>query len=325
MTERKVWFTQPKTVSLYEFEPGPAPLADDEIDGHTVYSLISAGTEINGIYYDNQDWKGYPKTSGYAAVFRVERTGKAVSGFHAGDFAMGWLPHASYQRTKEKQAVRIPEGLALTSAPFARIAAVSAASIARFSLRPGTRPLVVTGLGNIGIMAMQLYSAIGYEVIATDPDESRVKFVSEKLGMKAYTDLGDAYESRFGLALECSGTQQAVLECCRLLGKEGELALVGVPWKQTADLQSYPILNQIFYKYLRCFSGWECDLPLNPTDTMPNSRLGGIHLALRLLSEGKMRTSGLFTLEKPDGIQRIYDAIANRATPAPSVILDWRT
>ena len=322
--ERMVWFPEKMKVCIKTYEPDLSPLDEHEIAGHTVCSLISAGTEINAFYYDNQNWNNYPKGSGYAAVFRVEQTGSEVHDIHPGDYVMGWLPHKSYQRVKEQNVVAVPETLNCESAPFARITAVSGASIARFYHRPGTKPAVVTGLGNVGVMAMQLYSAIGYDVVGTDVDENRVNFVRDRLGMKAYTSLGSEYDDYFGIALECSGTQQAVLECCRLLGKEGELSLVGVPWKQTADLQSYPILNKIFYKYLRVFSGWECDLPLTATDTQPDSRLGLIDLALRLLSEGKIRTEGLYCVRKPDHIQDIYDSIANHTAPAPSVILDWK-
>lgn len=321
--ERKVWFTGKKKVCIKEYEPDLSPLGEFEIAGHTICSLISAGTEINAFYYDNQNWGGYPKSSGYAAVFKVEAIGDSVKDIHIEDCVMGWLPHASYQRTNKQNVVVIPQGLECTAAPFARIAAVSAASISRFSHRPGTKPAVVTGLGTVGIMAMQLYSALGYEVIGTDVDETRVEFVNKRLGLSAYTSLGSDYDNKFGIALECSGTQQATLECCRLLGNEGELSLVGVPWRQTADIQSYPLLNKIFYKYLRVFSGWECDLPDNPTDTQPDSKLGGIRLALRLLAEGKMNTEELYSLQSPDDIQHTYDSIANHTSPAPSTILDW--
>ena len=323
MTEKKVWLPKKKTVTLLEFEPDTGPLGALEIAGHTICSLISAGTEINGSYNDSQNFNNYPKTSGYAAVFEVEQVGASVSTIRPGDRVMGWLPHASYQRTSVSNVVSIPDSLDSKAAPFARITAVPAASIARFFHRPGTKPALVTGLGNVGIMAMQLYRALGYEVIGMDVDEKRARFVSEQFGLQAYSVLDESYESTFGIALECSGTQQATLECCRLLGNEGELSLVGVPWKQTADLQSYLILNRIFYKYLRCFSGWECDLPDNPTDTQPDSKLGAIRLALRLLSEGKLRTDGLYSIEKPENIQQIYASLADHSAPASSVILDW--
>ena len=323
--ERMVWFTQKKTVCIKEYEPDTSPLGEYEIAGHTICSLISAGTEINSCYYDNQNWGDYPKSSGYAAVFNVEQVGNSVKNIRPGDRVMGWLPHASYQRTHMQNVVIVPKDLDSKAAPFARIAAVSAASISRFSHRPGTKPAIVTGLGNVGIMAMQLYSALGYEVVGTDVDEARVKYVNEKLGLKAYKTLGSEYDNKFGIALECSGYQQAALDCCRLLGNEGELSLVGVPWKQTGDIQSYQVLNRIFYKYLRVFSGWECDLPDNPTDTQPDSKMGGISLALRLLSEGKMRTEGLYSVQSPADIQNIYDSIANHTSSVPSVILDWST
>lgn len=325
MSETRITFLAPKTVCLQEFEPSDAPLSEQEIDGHTICSLISAGTEIGNFYYNNQNFCRYPSSSGYAAVFEVEHIGKAVTTVKIGDRVMGWLPHASYQRTDCRHVIPVPETLDSRAAPFARIAAVSAASLSRFTYRPGTKPVLVMGLGNVGIMAMQLYTALGYEVYGMDIDAGRAAFVSERFGLRAYSSFGTEYENRFGLALECSGTQQGTLECCRLLDYEGEMSLVGVPWRQTADLQSYLILNKIFYKYLRCFSGWENDLPDRPTATQPDSKLGGIGLALRLLSEGKMKTDGLFSLEKPDNPQILYDSLAKQTASAPSIMIDWQT
>ena len=65
-------------------------------------------------------------------------------------------------------------------------------------------------------------------------------------------------------------------------------------------------------------------MPDNPTDTQPDSKMGAIRLALRLLSEGKMQTEGLYSVKNPIDIQNIYDSIANHTSPAPSIILDWQ-
>ena len=104
------------------------------------------------------------------------------------------------------------------------------------------------GLGNVGIMAMQLYTALGYEVYGMDIDAGHAAFVSERFGLRAYSSFGTEYGKRFGLALECSGTQQGTLECCRLLDKEGELSFVGVPWRQTASAPSIMIDWQTGHK-----------------------------------------------------------------------------
>ena len=219
--ERRVLFTDRETVVLEEYDRFGGPLAADEVEGHTVCSLISAGTEINGTYYDTQGWGNYPRGSGYAAVFRVERVGADVTACRAGDLVMGWHQHQSFQRVREKDIVVLPKGIDPKAAPFARMSAVPAASLARITLRPGAWPIVVVGLGNVGIMAMQLYAALGYEVVGTDIDPKRAEVAAKVTGLPAFAGLGGEYDDYFGAALECSGTQQGTLECCRLLRPEG--------------------------------------------------------------------------------------------------------
>jgi hypothetical protein len=52
-------------------------VADDEIFGRTLYTLISPGTELASDYCGDK----FPKFPGYAAVARVESTGKSVTMF----------------------------------------------------------------------------------------------------------------------------------------------------------------------------------------------------------------------------------------------------
>ena len=65
MTNNYLKFVKSKTVEIGEEEIDIENLNPDFIAGHTVVSLISAGTEINASYLDVFNW-GYPKKSGYA-------------------------------------------------------------------------------------------------------------------------------------------------------------------------------------------------------------------------------------------------------------------
>lgn len=322
MKEKRVLFLKEKTVVLDEYEVDFDTLADDEIEGHTICSLISAGTEINGNYLNTQGWE-YPRQSGYTAVFKVEKIGKDVKSFSVGDLAYASVKHLSFQKVKEDEAVKVPEGLDPKEALFARMSSVSAATMYKINYRPGAAPVLVMGLGNVGLMGLQFYNAMGYEVVGTDIDAKRVQLARNLTGLKVVETLGEEYNDYFGVALECSGSQKATLDCCKALKKEGELSLVGVPWKPTEDIQSYEVLNKIFYKYLKCYSGWEMDLPLSSKESMSYSRIGLIRLSMRLLAEKRMKVKGLFTEMPASNPQKVYDAIYNRQITAPSVVFNW--
>ncbi len=318
-TLRRIFCEAPEKVVIGEFPlTGFTPRS---IGGRTLFSLISAGTEINGPYLNTQGWP-YPISMGYAAVFRVDYVGAEVNGFQPGDLAFCMGQHASYQLLDAEHALRLPAGLAPQAALFARMTAVSGATLSRTGIHPGEQ-VVVTGLGAVGVMAMQLYSCCGYQVTGMDPDEHRARLAAQITGLPAFCALGEEYNDRFGLALECSGTQQAALECCRLARPGGEISLVGVPWKQTGDVQSYLLLNRIFYKYLKCYTGWEMNLPLSPSMAQPDSQLGNLRLALSLLSQGRMRTEGMYVSYPYQEAAGVYRRLYERQEKHISVILDW--
>lgn len=102
------------------------------------------------------------------------------------------------------------------------------------------------------------------------------------------------------------------------------MSLVGVPWKPTGDIQSYQLLNRIFYQYLTVYSGWEMNLPFCPAPFAPDSQKGNFSLALNWLKEGRLRTDGMWAAYPYQKAQQVYDAIAEKRESHISVIFDWR-
>ena len=71
MKNRYLNFTAPKVVEIAESEIDVNEFTPRTVAGHTVYSMISSGTEINASYLDVFNW-GFPHRSGYTAIFEVE-------------------------------------------------------------------------------------------------------------------------------------------------------------------------------------------------------------------------------------------------------------
>jgi len=97
MTNYAVQFTATETAELLPVERDARPLGAREVAGRTVATLISAGTELNGGYLATS---GFPRGSGYAAVFEVEEVGREVEGIKVGDLAFCMGPHRSFQRAE---------------------------------------------------------------------------------------------------------------------------------------------------------------------------------------------------------------------------------
>lgn len=322
MQVKTLVFTEPRHLIIRESTYDPATLPETFLAGPTIWSLVSAGTELDGFYLNSAGYFRYPTIPGYACVFRVEQVGSAVADFCVGEYVLCMGKHTSWQVMPADVCVKIPAGVDLKEAPFARMAGISMASLSRCQIHPGENVLV-TGLGPVGLMALQIFENLGYNAVGIDPNPDRVALAGQKSGCPAYTQLPETLESTFGLALECSGTQQATLTCCQGLRMGGELSLVGVPWKQTGDVQSYLILDKIFHKYLTCHTGWECDLPMNPTQAQPDGRCNHFRLALKLMSKGLIRMDGLETIYSYRDAQQMYDALYHKTEQHVSVLLRW--
>lgn len=316
-------FIKEKNVVIDE-EVLPDTLDDEEVEGHTVCSMISAGTEIHAVFLDVFNW-GFPRKSGYTVVFQIERMGKKVEGFCVGDYVFAMACHQSFQRMNYKHIVKVPDNVSPQSALFCRMAGVSMATLNRTSIMPGEK-LLVTGLGAVGLMAMMIYSRLGYKVIGVDPDENR-RNLARSRGFEDIFETVPLQDARFakqiGLALECSGHEAAVLNCCDMVRAHGEVSVIGVPWKACSDLSAHKLLHSVFYNYVKLYSGWEMDLPTESSFFVHHSMNRNYGLALQMMAEGKLNTEGLYAIKHYTQAQQAYTDIFEKTEKHLSTIFSW--
>ena len=227
----------------------------NEVAGHTLATLISAGTELNSGYLGDN----FPRQSGYAAAFKVEKVGENVSGISPGDLAFCPGNHASYQRKPASQVIRLPDGLAPEISTFARMMGVSMTTLTTTSARPPAK-ILITGLGLVGHLAAKNFQACGYEVYACDPVASRRQIASET-GIHNVLDAVPSENSdltgQFHLAIECSGHEQALLDAAGAVRKRAEVVCIASPWRRYTDLLIHDLHRLIFFNYVTIRSGWE--------------------------------------------------------------------
>jgi threonine dehydrogenase-like Zn-dependent dehydrogenase len=297
------------------------PLAPDQVEGSTLFTLVSPGTELAGIYLGER----FPAFPGYAAVFRVEEIGSDVQDVDRGDLLFCMGNHHAHQRVRAADAVPVPAGLAPEHAPFCRLMGVTMATLQTTSARPPATVLV-TGLGPVGHLGAQVFGAYGYDVLAVDPIEQRRQWASHagiKRVFPAVPSEDPDIVRKVALHLECSGNEQAALDGCRVVMKKGEVALVGAPWSQRADIQAHEFLREIFFNYVVLRSGWEWELPHHATDFRSGSIFGNYAEALRLLCTDSILLDGLYELLAPADCQAVYQDLMQRRSRTLFQVFDW--
>jgi threonine dehydrogenase-like Zn-dependent dehydrogenase len=326
MTSQKdyaVFITAHQQAELREIERDSSPLASDEVAGSTVVTLISPGTELAGVYRVES---GFPRRSGYAAVFMVEAVGNEVNDIKVGDcvFCMG--SHCSYQRTGRQNIVPLIHSLAPETAVFARLMGVSMTTLTTTVARP-PEMVIITGLGIVGNLAAQNFANCGYEVIACEPNEGRRKIALEcglNMVLPSVPVDDPNIAGKVGLVVDCSGHEQAVLDGCNVIRKRGEVVLLATPWQRYTDMYAHTILHAIFHKYVVMRSGWEWELPTQPMDFRTNSIYGNCAAALKWLAEGRIHVQCLYSKISPREAQSAYQNLLQKQSGQLTYIFDWR-
>jgi threonine dehydrogenase-like Zn-dependent dehydrogenase len=242
-----------------------------------------------------------------------------------GTVVFGSGPHAERQQAPRESLTPLPAGLLPEEGVFARLMGVSMSTLTTTAARPPARVLV-TGLGPVGNLAAQVFERCGYIVTGVDPAPARRKAAQDcgirdvRPGVAGEPDL----LNQMGLHLECSGSEQAVLEGCRCVCKRGEVVLIGVPWRRRVDLQAFDLLHAVFHRYVVLRSGWEWEVPRQPRDFALNSIAGNYAAALAWLAEGKIRTGGLAVTRPPSHAPEVYRGLLDQSLPAPGALFDWR-
>jgi len=319
---RQIIFTAHRTAQVVDVPNLDAPLKPDEVRGRSLISLTSPGTELNWGFLG----ANFPANTGYSSVFSVEEVGAEVHDLQPGAIVLGSGNHREYQQAARRDVTPLPEGLAPEKAVFARLVGVSMSTLNTTTARPPSRVLV-TGLGPVGNLAAQVFTAGGYRVTAIDPFEAR-REDARRVGLKdvrggvadAPADLTD----QVALHVECSGHEQAVLDGCRCIRKRGEVVLIGVPWKRRTEIYAADLLHAVFHRYVVLRSGWEWEVPVQPREFAGNSIMENHAAALTWLADGRLRVDGLASAYAPSRAQEVYDGLLAQSLPTPAALFDWR-
>jgi 2-desacetyl-2-hydroxyethyl bacteriochlorophyllide A dehydrogenase len=248
-----VSFTAPRVADLVPEDR--LPLAPDEVRIRTLYSGISAGTELTAYRgsnpYLNKKWDTgrrlfvegaisveYPVNGwGYEEVGEISEVGSDVDGLHEGDRIWGVWGHRS--ETVQKADFAAKRILSSDADPrigiFSQIGAIALNVVLDADIHVG-ETVVVFGLGVPGQIAAQLARLNGARVIAVDGIASR-RELALKLGADHVLDPanGSAAETIREMtdgrgadtALEITGNYRALHEAIRAVAYSSRVCAAG--------------------------------------------------------------------------------------------------
>ncbi len=179
-----------------------------------------------------------PIALGYSNVGVVLETGPGVQAFRRGDRVVSNGNHSELVRVGQNLCARVPDGVSDEDAAFAVVGAIALQGIRLADPKLG-ETFAVTGLGLIGLLAVQILIASGCRVLGIDLDPQKLELArsfgaetlniadgGDPVAIAEFLTKGHGLDGVLITATTTSSTpvRQAALMC----RKRGRIVLVGV-------------------------------------------------------------------------------------------------
>lgn len=179
-----------------------------------------------------------PLPLGYCNAGTVLEIGEGVSGFSAGDRVASNGKHAEVVCVPKNLCAKVPDAVSDDAAAFTVIGSIALQGI-RLAQPTLGETVVVTGLGLVGLVAVQLLRANGCRVLGIDPDSGKCA-MARKLGAEA-VDLSsgeDPVAAALGFSrgrgvdavvvTASTKSSEPIHQAALMCRKKGRIVLVGV-------------------------------------------------------------------------------------------------
>jgi len=179
-----------------------------------------------------------PLPLGYCNVGVVVEVGEQVEGFKVGDRVVSNGPHADFVKVSKNLCAKIPENVDSEQAVFTVLASIGLQGI-RLAQPTLGETFVVTGVGLIGLLVIQLLKAQGCQVLALDYDEKKLHLASQ-FGAQTFNLASGENPYHYSQLLTnnrgvdgviiCASTQSSdpVTQAAQMCRQRGRVILVGV-------------------------------------------------------------------------------------------------
>lgn len=178
-----------------------------------------------------------PIQLGYCHVGEVVEVGAGVTGFYMADRVASNGNHAEYVSVPANLCVKIPDNVTDDAAAFTVIGAIALQGIRLVAPTLG-ETVVVTGLGLVGLLAVQLLRAHGCRVLGIDYDETRIaiarRYGAETVNAGQVDVVAAARAFARGRGVDAvlltaaTESSEPVHQAAAMCRKRGRIVLVGV-------------------------------------------------------------------------------------------------
>lgn len=278
-----------------------------------------------------------PLPMGYCNVGTVLEVGQGVTGFSVGDRVASNGKHAEIVCVPKNLCAKIPDGVSDEAAAFTVIGAIGLQGIRLIQPTLG-EAVVVTGLGLIGLMTVQLLKAHGCRVLGLDFDASKLA-LAQKLGAETVDlhqnadPVGAAIVFSRGRGVDgviitaSTKSNDPVHHAAQMCRKRGRIVLVGVTGLELsrADFYEKELSFQVSCSYGpgRYDSSYEDNGHDYPVGYVRWTEQRNFEAILDMLADHRLQTDLLVSHHFPfDQATTAYDIISSRA-PSLGIILEY--
>jgi len=279
-----------------------------------------------------------PLPLGYCNVGRVLETGAGVAGFSPGDRVVSNGRHAEAVAVPVNLVAKVPDAVSDDEAAFTVLGAIALQGIRLVQPTLG-EAVVVTGLGLIGLMAVQLLKANGCRVLGLDFDPEKLRlaesFGAETVNLAAGDDpVAAALAFSRGRGVDAvlitasTKSNEPVHQAALMCRKRGRIVLVGVTGLELsrADFYEKELSFQVSCSYGpgRYDPNYEEKGQDYPVGFVRWTEQRNFEAVLDMMAGGRLSVLPLvshrFALEDA---ARAYDLVTGKE-PSLGILLDYR-
>lgn len=280
-----------------------------------------------------------PLALGYCNVGVVMEVGAEVSGISVGDRVVSNGKHAEVVSVPANLCAKIPDGVSDDEAAFTVIGAIGLQGIRLVQPTLG-ECVVVTGLGLIGLMTVQLLRAHGCRVLGIDFDKDRLsrarEFGAEVVDLSAGADpisAANAFSRNRGvdavIITASTESNEPVHQAALMCRKRGRIVLVGVAGLELsrADFYAKELSFQVSCSYGpgRYDPRYEEKGLDYPVGFVRWTEQRNFEAVLDMMSDGRLDAKPLISHRVPiNEADKAYEIVAGD-TPSLGILLEYPT
>jgi threonine dehydrogenase-like Zn-dependent dehydrogenase len=355
VTSRQPLVVAPETVDwrVRDLAPHPGP---GQVRLRTRLSLVSAGTEVRlyrgepmaaAVWASMSDLGRFsphgapavvaeadeasvrfPVSVGYNAVAEVVAVGDGVERPAVGQRVFAHARHVELVDLQAWEVVPIPDGVDDLDAAPAYMSTLGLHALRRAGWVPG-EPVVIIGLGLVGLCAALVAGACGAELVCIEASPARRAIAQELLPAgsvhgpdAAVSDLtAHLTRRRLALAIDAAGGEAPLRLAMSLLEAGGRVTVLAMHPEPLG-----PLMAGLFYERELSFVSTSND-PYEPEGASGRfTRGANIAFVLGLIDRGRLSLRGVATHTLPaTEIGAAYADLASGAHPDMlCAVLDWR-